>query len=157
MVYIYTEFVYLTVCQNPFAHALLKFGLPGNLPGIFRKSSGNTVFFAVALLGHLLARWRGIFFPAPAHVHKPPLARHRRNRNSQQKRPRARIIPGVVTQPGQASPHCCIHSISALKHVPQLQICYTQRNVLHEVEPKKERVGAQVRPFFVHRVALPPR
>ena len=100
----------MTVCQNPFAHALLKFGLPGNFPGIFRKSSGNTVFFAVALLGHLLARWRGIFFPAPAHVRKPPLARHRRNRNSQQKRPRARIIPGVVTQPGQASPHCCIFS-----------------------------------------------
>ena len=124
----------------------------GDLPEIFRKHR----FFAVALLGHLLARWRGIFFPAPAHVHKPPLARHRRNRNSQQKRPRARIIPGVVTQPGQASRHCCIHSISALKHVPQLQICDTQRNVLHEAGPKKERVGAQVRPFFVHRVALPP-
>ena len=34
----------MTVCQNLFAHALLKLCLPGNLPGIFRKPSGNTVF-----------------------------------------------------------------------------------------------------------------
>ena len=140
----------MTACRNPLQHALLKFGLPGNLPGIFRKSSGNT-FFCCCVVGTFAGALARHLFSSPR-----ACARHRRNRNSQQKRPRARIIPVVVTQPGQASPHCCIHSISALKHVPQLQICYTQRNVLHEVEPKKERVGAQVRPFFVHRVALPP-
>ena len=36
--------VYMTVCQNPCALALLKFPLPGNLPGIFRKPSGSAVF-----------------------------------------------------------------------------------------------------------------
>ena len=35
---------YVAVCQNPCALALLKFPLPGNLPGIFRKPSGSAVF-----------------------------------------------------------------------------------------------------------------
>ena len=34
----------MTVCQNPCALVLLKFPLPGNLPGIFQKPSGSAVF-----------------------------------------------------------------------------------------------------------------
>ena len=57
--------MYMTVCQNPCALALLKFPLPGNLPGIFRKPSGSTVFcccvvgtFAGTLARHLFSQCR---------------------------------------------------------------------------------------------------
>ena len=63
-VYIYI-YIYMTVCRNPLAHALLKFGLPGNLPGIFRKSSGNTVFL-------LLRCWDICWRAGAASFFQPP-------------------------------------------------------------------------------------
>ena len=89
---------------KPLSKALLKPGLPGKLPGIFRDSSGTTTFQRLGVVEICAGTpARNFAFPTPcARVREPPLAHHSRYQNSQQKGLRTRIPPDMTRQPCQA-------------------------------------------------------